>query len=155
MNLFGWMGAMLDQITFKSCTAFCLGVLGWLLGGFDLPFKALVALFLADYLLGFGRACYHKRISFTRMRHGILKFLLYIVAVAAANMLDIASKGAVPWFDDPARDFMVCYLAVCEFLSVSVHLAAEGVRMPEWLVSRIERFRTVAETAEAREVFRD
>ena len=151
MNLLGGMNAMFDQITFKSCTAACLGLMGWLLGGFDLPFKALVVLFLADYLLGFGRACYHRRISFTRMRQGVLKFLLYIVAVAAANMLDIAAEGAVPWFHDPARDFMVCYLAVCEFLSVSVHLAAEGVRMPAWLVSRIERFRTVAETAEAKE----
>ncbi|MGE4193082.1 MAG: phage holin family protein [Pseudodesulfovibrio sp.] len=155
MNLLNWTCEMLDAFEFKSCLGLGLGLFGWLLGGFDLPFKALLALFVADYLLGLGRAIYHKRISFDRMRKGIVKFLLYVVAVMAANLLDIASKGGIPWFDDPARDFMVCYLAVCEFLSVSVHLAAEGVRMPQWLLSRIERFRTMAETGEVKEAFRD
>ena len=152
MNPMTWMCDMLDELSFKACAATLLGILGWLLGGFDLPFKALVVLFVGDYALGFGRAMWHGRISLERMRRGAVKFLLYAVAVMMAHMLDLASQGAIPWMENPARDFMVCYLAVCEFLSVSVHLAAEGVRMPQWLLCRIQRFRDLAETGEAKEV---
>ncbi|WP_285906786.1 phage holin family protein [Pseudodesulfovibrio pelocollis] len=149
-----WMCELLDEVSFKAALAVVLGALGWLVGGFDLPFKALVVLFLGDYLLGFGRAVYHRCISLERMRRGAVKFLLYTVAVMMAHMLDLASEGLIPWVSNPVRDFMVCYLAVCEFLSVSVHLAAEGVRMPHWLLSRIQRFRDMAETGECKEMLK-
>lgn len=136
---------MLDQATFKSCGAALLGVVGWLLGGFDLPFKALMLLFAADYILGFIRALRESRVSLTKIKGGVYKFILYAVAVMVAHFLDLASGEAIPWLDNPARDFMICYLAVCEFLSVSVHLAALGIRMPVWLLSRVKRFRDVAD----------
>ena len=136
---------MFDQATFKTCGSFLLGVLGWLLGGFDIPFRALTILFVGDYALGFGLAIYRHKFSFVRARQGVGKFLLYAFAVMMANIFDQASAGAIPWLDHPARDFMICYLAVNEFLSVSVHLAAMGVRMPVWLISRIQRFRDVAD----------
>lgn len=155
MNFLQWTCEMLDQAGFKGTFGGCIGLLGWLLGGFDAPFLALVILFLGDYLLGLGRAIKHKRVSIERMRSGIIKFVLYVIAVAMAEQLEIASHGAIPWFDIPIRDFMIGYLAICEFLSVSVHLAAEGVRMPEWLVSRIQRVRDIAEKGECEGVPHD
>ena len=141
---------MLDQLTFKTGCAALLGTFGWLLGGIDLPFKALMLLFAADYVLGFVRALRDSRLSLTKIKMGVYKFILYAVAVMVAHFLDLASDEAIPWLDNPARDFMICYLAVCEFLSVSVHLAALGIRMPLWLLSRVQRFRDVAETGECK-----
>lgn len=150
MSFFNSICEMLDQATFKMCGAAVLGALGWLLGGFDLPFKALMLLFAADYVLGFVRALRTCRVSLTKIKGGIYKFILYSVAVMVAHLLDLASEGAIPWIASPARDFMICYLAVCEFLSVAVHLAAFGIRMPEWLLSRVRRFRDIAEASECK-----
>jgi phage-related holin len=154
MNPINWICTMLDQATFKSCGAAALGLFGWMLGGIDLPFKALMLLFAADYALGFTLALRGRCLSLTKIKGGVYKFILYAVAVMVANFLDLASGGAIPWLDHPARDFMICYLAVCEFLSVSVHLAALGVRMPVWLLSRVQRFRDIAEKGECKEVIR-
>jgi toxin secretion/phage lysis holin len=155
MNPINWICTLLDQATFKSCCATLLGVFGWMLGGIDLPFRALMLLAAADYGLGFFRAFREHRLSFAKIKKGIHKFILYVVTVMAANLFDMASGGAIPWLDNPARDFMICYLAVCEFLSVSVHLSALGIRMPLWLLSRVERFRNVAETGECKEAMND
>ena len=146
---------MFDQATFKACASCAFGIVGWLLGGFDLPFKALALLYGADFLLGFIRAGKGKCISLTKIRGGAYKFLLYGLAVMVAHWLDMAVDGFIPWLDNPVRDFMICYLSVCEFLSVSVHLAALGIRMPAWILIRVTRFRDLAEKGECSEVSND
>jgi len=128
-----------DQFGLKAIGGTCLGVVGWLLGGFDLPFGALTILFCADYLLGFSRAFYERRLSLAKMRKGIGKFLLYVIAVAIAHVLDLAISTS--WLQSPARDLMIAYLAINEFLSAADHLAALGIRLPAWLMERLRHCR--------------
>jgi len=152
MNLFiHRVCEMFDQATFKACLTGIVAFFSWLLGGFDLPFKALMLLFVIDYLLGFSLAIRNHCVNGAKMWGGICKFLLYAVAVMVAHLLDLSSGDLLPWFDNPVRDFMIGYLAANEFLSVSVHLDAFGVRLPMGLVSRVKHYRDRAERSECKE----
>jgi len=145
---------MFDQAAFKTGLTALIGFIGWLLGGFDLPFKALMLLFVFDYLLGFSLAVRNRCVSGAKLRGGICKFLLYAVAVMVAHLLDLSSGDLLPWFDNPVRDFMIGYLAANEFLSVSVHLDALGVRLPMGLLSRVQRYRDMADREDCKETTR-
>ena len=147
-SLFRWVCEMFDQVSFKSIAAVALAAVGWFIGGFDLPLRALIILYVTDFTLGFCRAWSASSISFNRFRQGTFKFLLYALVVVVAHMLDLTVHGAMPGLHDPVRDFMICFLAVNEFLSVSVHLAALGVRMPCWLLMRVRRYRDTMDQGE-------
>lgn len=138
-----------DEFSFKACGSAIIGVVSWLLGGIDLPIKALVILFLADYFLGFYCAWRFQKINSNKLWRGVGKFILYVAAIMTAYMLDIAVDGAIPGLKTPVRDFMICYLALNEFLSVSDHLAQLGMRMPPWLLSRLKAYRDQINDAEA------
>lgn len=140
---------LFDQFSFKACGSAVIGIVSWLLGGIDLPFKALVILFLADYLLGFSCAWKLQTINSRKLWRGVGKFILYVAAIMTANMLDLAVDGLIPWLKNPVRDFMICYLALNEFLSVSEHLAQLGMRMPPWLLSRLKAYRDQINETEA------
>ncbi len=137
-----------DEFSFKACGSAVIAVLSWLLGGVDLAFKALVILFLADYALGFYCAWMNQKVNSRKLWRGVGKFILYVAAIMTAHMLDLAVDGAISWLDTPARDFMVCYLALNEFLSVSEHLAKLGMRMPPWLLSRLKAYRDQVDNGE-------
>lgn len=135
---------LFDQSAFKSFWA-CFGsCMGWLLGGFDVALLALLVLYVLDFMLGFYRAWMQGAISWTKIRRGLMKTVFYLVLIICAQMLDqivVFSYPSLTFLAKGVRNFVIGYAALCEFLSVCVHLDAQGVRLPMALVKRLRGYR--------------
>lgn len=129
---------LLGDVVFKSLAALTgglfLGLFDW--GG--MAIKALFFLVCMDFALGLARAWFNRRVSYAKLRRGFGKFLLYMLAILAANCVD---QAAEPLVHVNFRAFVVLYLALCDALSIFKHLHCFGVSMPKAMMSRLETLR--------------
>lgn len=149
------MRELAEQCPWKATWALVCSALSWCIGGFDATVWALVLLYLLDFGLGLTCAWRDESFSSHRFRGGIYKFLLYVVVITAANLIDLAVADTLPLVH-PFRKLMVCYLALGEFLSVCSHVSVlhPGV-LPKGLLDRVRDYRKGVfgsrECAEARD----
>ena len=144
------LSEMIDQAVFKSTFACIASCCSWLVGGFDVVLLALFILYSTDFSLGFYQAWKTDSINSDKLRQGFKKTILYIILVVCARQLDLIVQVALPslpFLSKGVRNFVVGYAALCEFLSVCVHLDAQGARLPISLIRRLNRYRDKMETS--------
>lgn len=136
-----------DQASWKAFWAAVLSCVTWLIGGLDASLLALGVLYFTDFFLGFSLAWAKKTLSAKRWAKGLRKSLLYCLVLISAHMLDLAMCKPLPFSVGWARDFMVIFISIGEFLSICTHLAKLGVRLPKGLLDRLTSYRDNPERA--------
>ncbi|QJT10237.1 phage holin family protein [Oceanidesulfovibrio marinus] len=129
-----------DHVTLKSIFAAIGSCSAWLLGGINAALLALTVLYVTDFVLGFYRAWNAGTYSSSRFRRGLGKFLLYVLVIMSAHMLDLSLADPLPFVSSYVRDFMVAFICINEFLSVCRHLGELGMRVPRKLIVKLESF---------------
>lgn len=144
------MQELFEHFAFKVGWSTFLGCFAWILGGLDVAVLALFVLYAVDFGLGLYLAWVTSSLSAAKARKGMGKFILYVIVIACAHMLDLAMARSFPFLANYVRDTMVIFVAINEFLSVCTHLSALGLRVPESLQARLRTYRdTVADSVQA------
>lgn len=135
------MQELFEHFAFKAGWSTFLACFAWVLGGLDVAVLALFVLYAVDFALGLYMAWVTSSLSSSKARKGMAKFVLYVIVIACAHMLDLAMARTFPFLANYVRDTMVIFVAINEFLSVCTHLAALGLRVPEALQARLRSYR--------------
>ena len=112
----------------------------------------LVAVMLLDYLSGLARAWEAKELSSRVGILGIIKKLLYLVAVAVAVVVDwvIQTAAAKTGINAAGVHFVgllvAIWLILNECISILENISAMGVPIPDFLQRIIQRLKQTAET---------
>lgn len=114
---------------FKMALAMFGGVLGWLLGGLDSLFYALVAVVTIDYITGVLLAIYEKKVSSDIGFKGISKKILIFALVALGNIIDQYLIGS----GSSLRTMLIMFYLSNEGISVLENTAKMGVPFPQKL----------------------
>ncbi|MBU1040135.1 MAG: phage holin family protein [Proteobacteria bacterium] len=138
------MQELFEHFGFKAAWSTFLSCFAWALGGLDVAVLALFILYAVDFALGLHLAWVSSSLSAAKARKGMAKFVLYVIVIACAHMLDLAMARSFPFLANYVRDCMVMFVAINEFLSVCTHLAAMGLRVPEGLQVRLRTYRDTA-----------
>lgn len=141
------LSEVFDQASWKAFWAAVLSCVTWLIGGLDASVLALTVLYVVDFCLGFSLAWTSRTLSARRWAKGLRKSLLYCLVLISAHMLDLAMGKPLPFSIGWARDFMVIFISIGEFLSICAHLAELGVRLPRGLLDRLTSYRDHPERA--------
>lgn len=138
------MQEFFEHLGFKAGWSAFLGCFAWFLGGLDVTLLAMFVLYVVDFALGAHRAWATGTISGAKAQRGLIKFVLYVLVILCANMLDLSLSRSFPFLRHYVRDCMVVFVSINEFLSVCTHLAAMGLRVPEGLQIRLRTYRDTA-----------
>lgn len=129
---------------FKAICAGTCSCIIWLVGD-EIRNTLIPSLFLLmflDYALGFIRGWQTHRISSGKMKRGLLKFILYGIAIIVSVHVNQAVATLVPYFKGiNLRPFLIAYLIINEGLSVLEHLTFFGVPLPSKIVKRLRAYR--------------
>ena len=79
-----------------------------------------------------------------KMKRGIIKFILYGVAIIVGHMLDLLVMHED--IDYGAQNIIIIYLGVTEALSVLKHLARFGLKIPMRLIAKLEGIKNDLDT---------
>lgn len=99
--------------------------LAWFLGGWDGLMIALVFFSIADYVTGFARAIYEKKLSSRICWRGAIKKSITFIIVGAAHIIDEYVIGGAF-----VRDTVILFFIGSEGVSLLEHAASMGVPMP-------------------------
>ncbi|EGT3688681.1 phage holin family protein [Clostridioides difficile] len=112
-------------------TAFTVlgGLLGWFLGGFDGFLYALVALMVADYIIGVMCAIVEKKLSSEIGFKGIFKKVLIFILVGVGHLIDtnLIGDGSV------LRTAIIFFYCSNEGVSMLENAGRLGLPIPEKL----------------------
>ena len=138
--------SIFSDFGFKSCIAFFGACLSLTVGGFDQLFISLIWLIVLDFILGFSRAWRECHISGSKMKHGLMKFILYgaTIQISLHMQYTLAYLRPVVLGVDltlALRDWLIAYLVLNEGLSCLSHLAYFGVPIPTRLIKRLKAYR--------------
>lgn len=114
---------------FKIMLALLGGVWGWLLGGVDSLFYALVAFVAIDYITGVLLAIYEKKVSSDIGFKGICRKILIFALIALGNIIDqyiIGSGSAL-------RTMLIMFYLSNEGISILENAAKMEVPFPQKL----------------------
>lgn len=110
-----------------------------LIGWMDLIIHALLVLMILDFWFGFLQAYRDNKFSWERLKTGIIKFILYGIAIIVGSQTDIIAFHTTIEFG--FRNFFIVYLGITESLSVIKHFSHFGLKFPSKLISALETFR--------------
>ncbi|KYM56248.1 holin [Fusobacterium necrophorum subsp. funduliforme] len=107
----------------------------WLLGGFDLLAKSLVALMAIDYVTGLWAGYKKQQLNSNRAYKGIRKKILILTLLCSASILDrvLPSVGI--------RTLVAIFYCVTEMLSITENVAKLGLPIPPKLQKALEQLR--------------
>lgn len=137
-----YMDQLMDCGSGKGFLSAAIGFFASVLGGVGPLLGTLVALWALDFLLGFIRAWSESCISVDKMRAGVVKALLYFLAVLVMAIMDYALSQTLTLIHIPVRDFFCVYLCLTETISCIDHLKFFGVPIPVWIGTRLAGYRT-------------
>lgn len=103
------------------------GPVAGLLGGWDMLLKAIVVLMVLDYITGLLKGVYTKTLSSEIGFRGLLKKVMVLIVIVAANVLQGLVGGAVP-----LREVVIMFFIANEGLSL-LENAAVMVAVPDQL----------------------
>jgi len=132
----------------KAVIGLCWLCIGYLFGLPNPATEALIYLMIIDYALGTAHAWKDNRQSFQSFARGVLKFIVYGVAINIANHVDV---GIGPMAFGISFQVMLCgYLCANEALSALTHLGEFGVPIPPWFMERLRNYRKTCENPRRR-----
>lgn len=142
------IGMYLSQIfnlkTLKVILSFIAVWVTYLIGEGTQALWALLWLYIIDFIIWFSRACYLWEFQMYKMKRGIIKFILYGVAIIVGHMLDLLVMHQD--IDYGAQNIIIIYLGVTEALSVLKHLARFGLKIPMRLIAKLEGIKNELDT---------
>lgn len=103
------------------------GILGYYLGGWDILLKTIVILAVLDYVTGWMKGIYLKRLSSEIGFKGLLKKIMMFIIVATAYIIQELLGGQIP-----LREIVIMFYIANEALSL-VENAAIFIPVPEEL----------------------
>lgn len=114
--------------TVSVASGIICGYFTWLFGGGDALIWALLALIVIDYITGVLKAIYKKMLSSEIGRKGIVKKIMILVVVAAANIVQRVINVNVP-----VREIVIMFFIANEAISVMENVAETGIKVPQKL----------------------
>lgn len=140
MEIFtGYLVQIFSLKSIKLVLSGIVMVLSFLVWEVNIWLYACWVLYIADMFLWLGIAIYKWVFDWHKLRKGVIKFILYGVAIIVGHMLDLIVIHDTVEFG--ARNIIVVYLGVTEALSVLKHLAWLGLNIPLKLINRLEGMR--------------
>lgn len=127
------------MISIKSYIALCwtgwISLLIWLIGGFDLLAKALIALMFLDYLSGLWVGYKQQNLNSKRAFKGIQKKFLILVLLCGASIMNKLVPGL------EFRTLVGLFYCTTELLSIIENAGKVGVPIPVKLKKALEQLR--------------
>ena len=115
------------------------GVLASLVGGWDGLLAALITLIVLDYITGLAKAACQRQLSSKIGFQGIVKKIVLLILIAAANALQLLLSGSLP-----LREMVLVFFIANEGLSL-LENAAVFVPIPNALKKAFLQLRDNAE----------
>lgn len=126
----------------KAGLAAMTSVAGWLFGAWTALFGILLLLMCLDFGLGFLRGWLRCRVSSTKIKYGLAKFVFYGLALVVGYQLDATLlNGCGQSLPVSVRDFLASYLILNESISILEHLSFFRVPLPAGLLKRLRVYR--------------
>lgn len=134
-----YLGDIFSNWLFKTIISFVFMCLWFMFWHITISIYALLILYAIDFILWFGIAFHENKISLAKLKKGILKFILYGIAIITWNLVDVtlAWHTINIWL----KYFIVIYLAITEAISVFKHLAYCNVKLPTRLIKALEQYK--------------
>ncbi len=118
------------------------GVAVYLLGGWDVLLKTVVAFVILDYITGVIKAIYFKKVSSAIGFKGILKKIMIFIVIVCAYIMQIVINNTVP-----LREMVIMFFIANEGISL-LENAAELIPIPEKLKEVLLQLRDKSEVVE-------
>ena len=112
-----------------------ISLIVWLIGGFDLLAKVLLALIVLDFLTGLWVGYKEKKLNSKRAFKGLKKKLLIMVILCGASLM----HRLVP--DLGFRILVGMFYCATELLSITENAAKVGVPIPKKLKKALEQLK--------------
>ncbi len=108
----------------------------YFLGGWDIALQTLLIAMLIDYITGFCKAGYEKKLNSKIGAKGIIKKVGYLLIVAVAVLVDrtMGDTGAV-------RTTIIYIFTANELLSIVENWATMGLPIPKKLIEKLEQLK--------------
>jgi toxin secretion/phage lysis holin len=107
----------------------------YLIGGFDILFKALLIMMALDYITGVAKGYKEKNMNSKRAYKGFWKKFIILVIIVGATQMDIILQGM------GIRTLVLMFYVATEFLSILENAAILGIPIPEKLKLSLEQYR--------------
>jgi len=117
----------------KVAFAMFLGVLGWLLGGFNSLIYALIAFVILDYLTGVLLAFHNKKLSSEIGFKGICKKFLIFILISIGNIVDRYILGS----GNALKTLLIMFYLSNEGISIIENVGQMGLPIPQKLKDAI------------------
>lgn len=112
-----------------------LGLIIYLVGGFDNLFRALLIMMALDYITGVAKGFKNKNANSSRAYRGLKKKLIVLIIIVAATQMDTILQGV------GIRTLVLMFYVATEFLSILENAAILGIPIPEKLKLALEQCR--------------
>lgn len=107
----------------------------YLIGGLDLAFKTLAIMMVLDYITGVISAIYNKKVNSKIGFNGILKKMLYLIAIIVASLLDNLLGQQV------IRYVVIYFFVANDGISILENIAKCNVKLPQKLIDSLEQLK--------------
>lgn len=112
-----------------------VGVVIYLIGGFDSLFRTLLIMMVLDYITGVAKGFKNKNANSSRAYSGLKKKLVVLIIIVAASQMDIILQGM------GIRTLVLLFYVATEFLSILENAAILGIPIPAKLKLALEQCR--------------
>ena len=112
-----------------------IGVVLYLIGGFDILIKAMLIMMVLDYITGVLKGYKEKNVNSRRAYKGLSKKIVVLGIIVAATQMDIILQGV--WI----ITLVLMFYVATEFLSILENAAILGVPIPTKLKMALEQYR--------------
>lgn len=112
-----------------------LSIVLYLIGDFDILFRALLVMMALDYITGVAKGFKNKNANSNRAYRGLKKKLIVLIIIVAATQMDIILQGV------GIRTLVLMFYVATEFLSILENAAILGIPIPEKLKLALEQCR--------------
>ena len=110
-----------------------IGILVYLIGGFDSLIKVLLIMMALDYITGVVKGFKNKNVNSNRAYKGLKKKLIILIIVVAAAQMDLILQGI------GIRTLVLMFYVATEFLSILENAAILGIPIPAKLKLALEQ----------------
>lgn len=112
-----------------------LGVVIYLIGGFDNLLRALLIMMVLDYITGVAKGFKNQNANSNRAYKGLRKKIVVLVIIVAATQMDMILQGM------GIRTLVLMFYVATEFLSILENAAILGIPIPAKLKLALEQCR--------------
>lgn len=148
-TVLAYLSQILSMKALKGAISLAVASFSYLIWWIDMAVKACLFLVLIDFILWFALACHEWRFSWKRMMQGLVKFILYWIAMIVWNQIDmlIFHTSVEFW----VKNFIILYIGINDWISVLKHLSKFWLNIPKKLIDRLQQFQDSLEIDTSKE----